>query len=356
MRNLILPFLLLLTFVFSCTTNDEDDTLEKNVPSHDVYIAGRENNKACFWKNTIKTELSNGDNIHTIQIKVDNNDVYITGSLMANTAFNGIEYFWKNNVRTVVKQYLNIPNNVQYNIESFTVNSGDIYFAGYVENPIPASTLEKFELCFWKNGIKTVLHKSQYISRIKDIIIDGSDVYVSVQKVDNNQINNIGYFKNTVFSSVQAEYITNFAKNNNGLHLLIYKNQFYYSLNINSNIETVIGNYPSPIIFGKLMSDKVTNELYTTYSATNQYHKNSTLITTSFSSLPYIRDMYILNNNIYMIKYNDNLNPNPSNPNLIYNAKVFINGVESQDITSVNNSGSSFFVSGSFNSIYVVEN
>lgn len=345
MRNLILPFLLILTLVFSCRS-ESDDVLEQKNTSYDVYIAGKEFSKACYWKNTIKTVLTNGDNINTTQIIVENNNVYVTGILINNTTDNGIQYFWKNNVRTDVKQYLNIPNNTQYNIERFTVNNGDIYFAGYVENLIPASTLEKFELCFWKNGVKTILQKSQYLSRIEGIIVDGSDVYVSVQKVDNNQIYEKGYFKNTVFNSIQSDYINNFAKNSNGLHLLIYKNQTYHSLNLNSNTETIIGNYSLPIMFGKLVSDKSNNDLYTIYAAAGEYHKNATLITPSFSQLPEIQDLFALDNNVYIIKYKFDSG---------YNAKVFINGIESQNISSTIQNGS-FYYPGTFNSIFVVQN
>lgn len=355
MRNLILPFLLILTLVFSCRS-ENDEVLEKNT-SYDVYVAGRENNKACYWKNNIKTDLINGDNINTIDIKVENNNVYVTGVSQPITTYNGIQYFWKNNVRTDVKQYLNISNSAQFNITAFTVNNGDIYFAGYVENPATTSNLDRFELCYWKNGVKTVLYKSQYISTVEGLFVDGSDVYVSVIKIDNNHNIDKGYFKNNVFNTITAIYLYNFAKNNNGIHFLYQNNNKYYSKNINTNAETLIGNYAHTIpIFGKIISHNATNDLYTIQSSTGGfYYKNNSQITPTFSTLPYIQDMFILDNNIYMIKYNPNLNPNPSNPNTTYNAKVFINGVESQNITSINSmTGGNY--AGSFTSIFVVQN
>jgi hypothetical protein len=48
MRNLILPFILLLTFIFSCRENDVDDGLQQKTASYDVYVAGKENNNACY--------------------------------------------------------------------------------------------------------------------------------------------------------------------------------------------------------------------------------------------------------------------------------------------------------------------
>lgn len=349
MRNLILPFLLILTLVFSCRS-EVDGLLESKNTSYDVYVAGREYNKACFWKNTIKTDLTNGDNINTIQIIVENNNVYIIGVQINNTG-NGIQFFWKNNVRTDVKQYLNIPNNAQYNIERFTVSNGDIYFAGYVENLIPASTLEKFELCFWKNGVKTVLYKSRYASATRSIFVDGTDVYVSTHKVDNNQNGEIGYFKNTTFKVVTADFVHNFAKNSNGIHVLYHKNSKYYSKNLNTNVDAIIGDYIHPIaIWGKLIAHNATNDLYTIESSYGEsYFKNNSQIIPTYSTLPYIQDMFILDNNVYMIKYNPNLDPNPNNPNSTYNGKVFINGVESQNIISINGVGL-------FNSIFVIQN
>ncbi|MCU7615622.1 hypothetical protein NZ698_00310 [Chryseobacterium sp. PBS4-4] len=340
MRNLILSLLLILSLVFSCRA-ERDEVLEQKNTSYDVYVAGLENNKACFWKNNIKTDLANGDNLNTRQIIVENNNVYITGIQINNTD-NGIHFFWRNNVRTDVKQYLNIPNNAQYNIERFTVSNGDIYFAGYVENPIPASPLEKYELCFWKNGVKTVLSKSQYVSTARSIFVDGSDVYVSTHKFDG-----IGYFKNTTFSMVTAYYMHNFAKNNNGIHLLFHKDNKYYSKNLNTNAETLIGDYINPIaIWGKIISHNATNDLYTIESSYgDSYFKNGSQISPAFSSLPYIQDLFVLDNNIYMIKYDPNIN----NPNSTYNGKVFINGIESQNITNINGGGY-------FNSIFVVQN
>lgn len=338
MRNLILPFLLILTLMFSCR-NESDEMLEQKNASYDVYVAGKEYNKACYWKNTIKTDLTNGDNITTLQIKVENNNVYVTGSTMANTAFNGIDYFWKNNVRTDVKQYLNIPNNIQSYITAFTVNNGDIYFAGSVENPVATSALDKFELCFWKNGVKTILFKSQYFSTAESIFINDADVYVSTQRIDNNFNVNMGYYKNTIFNSVPSVRVYNFAKSNNSVHLLIQKNSKYYSRNLNSNTETVIGDYVLPISGGKMVSDLSTNDLYAIYYGDGIYYKNTTLVTPSFFQSFAIQDLFVLDNNIYMIKYGaDNT----------YTAKVFINGVETQNINGLQN--------GRFTSIFAVQN
>lgn len=350
MKNLILPFILLLTFVFSCRESDIDEGLEKKNASYDVYIAGRANNKACFWKNTIKTDLSNGDNLVPLEITLENNNIYVTGSTGINPiTYKTINYFWKNNVRTEIKQHLNIPNSAQSNITAFAVKNGDIYFAGYAENPAATSTVDRFELCFWKNGVKTILHKSQYVSSAEGIHIEGSDVYVSALVVYNNQNTDRGYFKNLVYNSLsQPEHVFNFAKNNNGLNILLQRNSKYYYKNITSGTETLIGDYSLPISsLKKLVSDKITNDLYTLYNfGSYQYYKNSILVTPNFSPLYTIQDLFALDNKIYMIKYNVQ--------NGIYTGKVYINGIETQHISS--NQNGTINYTGTFNSIFVEEN
>jgi len=348
MRNLILSFFVILTLVFSCRA-ESDDVLEQKNTSYDVYVSGRENSKACYWKNTIKTDLINGDNINTIDIKVENNDVYVTGSLMATTTLNKeIHYFWKNNIRTDVKQYLNIPNNVQNNITCFSVINGDIYFAGYVENPNATSGVDKYELCYWKNGSKTIIYKSNYSPFAESILVDGSDVYVSAVRRDNNQNTEYGYFKNTAFYSLNVGYIYNLVKNSNGIHLLYQIGLKYYSKNLNTNAETLIGDYTHPAsTLGKIISHNANNDLYTIQSFLGTaYFKNNLQIIPNFSTLPFIQDMFILDNNMYMIKY--------ENENNAYNGKVFINSIESQSLNSTPN-GTPYY-SGTLNSIYVLEN
>ncbi len=357
MKKLLLPFLMFVLSIFNSCSNDSGISEEMGktvVQSYDVYIAGRENNKACYWKNNIKTDLTAGDNLLPLEIKVENSNVYVTGSIgITPTSFKSIHYFWKNNIKTEIRPYLNLPLNAQYDITAFTVNNGDIYFAGYTENPTTTNPAEKYQLCYWKNGVKTLLYQSQYIPSAEGLEIansaTGTDVYVSARITDNNQNTDRGYFRNTTFNSInQASYVFNFAKNNNGLHILFQKNSKYYSKNVFANTETLIGDYTLSLPFyGKITADKNSNDLYTIYyNQGNEYFKNTAIITPSFSSLPYIQDLFVLNNNVYMIKY--------STSNNVYNGKVFINGVETQNINGTQNGTVNY--TSTFNSIYVVEN
>ncbi len=353
MKKLLLPFFVSVLWVFNSCTNTTgiNDEAANNLPqSYDVYIAGRENSKACYWKNTIKTDLAGGENLVPIEIKEENNNVYVTASLgVTPTSFKSVHYFWKNGTKNEIKQYLGIPSGAQNDITAFGVKNGDLYFAGYVENLSPATPNQRYELCYWKNGVKTLLHQSPYIPSAEGLFINGSDVYVSALIVDNNQNVDRGYFKNTTFNSLgQPSYVFNFAKNNNGLHILFQKNAKYYSKNITSNTETMIGNYAVNLPFyGKIASDEGSNDLYTTYyNQGNDYFKNTNIVSTGFSSLPYIQDLFVLNNNVYLIKY--------STANNTYLGKVFINGVETQSINGTQNGTVNY--TSTFNSIYVVEN
>ncbi|SDI72570.1 hypothetical protein SAMN05421846_112108 [Chryseobacterium taeanense] len=353
MKKLLLPFFVsVLSMLNSCSTTTEvnDETVDTIAQSYDVYIAGRENSKACYWKNNVKIDLTGGDNLSPLEIKVENSNIYVTGSIgITPTSFKSIHYFWKNNIKNEIKQYLGIPSTAQNDITAFAVNNGDIYFAGYVENLIPASPSQRYELCYWKNGVKTILHQSQYIDSAEGVFINGSDVYVSALVVDNNQNVDRGYFKNTTFNSLgNPNYVFNFTKNNSGLHLLFQKNNKYYSKNITANTETLIGNYSISLPFyGKITSDPQTNDLYTTYyNQGNEYFKNNNIINTGFSSLTSIQDLFVLNNNVFMIKY--------STPNNTYLGKVYVNGVEAQSINGTQNGTVNY--TSTFNSIYVVEN
>jgi hypothetical protein len=43
-----------------------------------VYVAGSENNQACYWKDNEKMILTDGDNTLATKIFVNNNHIYVT--------------------------------------------------------------------------------------------------------------------------------------------------------------------------------------------------------------------------------------------------------------------------------------
>ena len=172
MRNLILPFLLLLTLVFSCKEND-DGMLEKNVASYDVYVSGRKNGQLCYWKNGIQYNIANGSVLENNPTKVfvDGNDVYIKGRYG----------YWKNGNYTTYQQAAGVTDPSGIDVYDFYVKNGNIYFVGYVLTNVSSSTI--YDFCYWKNGIKNLLFtdNSGYNNRCT-ITEFNSDVYIGANK------------------------------------------------------------------------------------------------------------------------------------------------------------------------------
>ncbi|WP_312346010.1 hypothetical protein [Chryseobacterium binzhouense] len=116
MRNLILPFILLLALIFSCRENETEDLEQKNA-SYDVYISGKDNGDLCYWKNNVKYILNYnlpiGEN--PTKIFIDNNNVYVKGRYG----------FWKNGNYTTYKQELGTPFNVD--IFDMYVKNGNLF-------------------------------------------------------------------------------------------------------------------------------------------------------------------------------------------------------------------------------------
>ncbi|MFP3507889.1 hypothetical protein, partial [Burkholderia sp. SIMBA_062] len=82
--------------LFSCR-QDDNEVLEKNIASVDLYAAGAENSKACYWKNGQKMILPNGDGLYVQQIIAQNNNIYALGGKISefdNYDFSRHLYLW----------------------------------------------------------------------------------------------------------------------------------------------------------------------------------------------------------------------------------------------------------------------
>ncbi len=335
MRNLILPFILLLALIFSCRENETEGLEQKNT-SYDLYVAGSENNRACYWKNNVLNYLPNGDNIQASKIIVENNNIYVFGTKYI--SINDTEYyFWKNNVKYDLKNYLGIPSTSKAYFSDYVVRNNTELFAGYVEN-ISSGIPTIYSLCYWKNGVKTILQNN--IINLYRVSIDfyNNTVYSGSPT---------GYYKNNTFYSLNSQWGQNFAQNNSGIHHLFISNNnqnlnCYNTDNNSLNFANTTTLYPN-LSDAKLISDIYTNDLYTfSPEIDNVYFKNYNTINFVDPQYKRIEDMKVLNNNLYMIR--SFITPT-SSPLKQY--KVFINNVQTQYISGNN---------GSFNSIFVVEN
>lgn len=354
MKNLILPFILLLTLVFSCRENDIDEGFEKKTGSYDVYVAGEENNIACYWKNGIKTNLVNGTNITARKIIVENNDVYVFATSNGSPNY----YIWKNNAKIDINQHIGMNNNTtnpsdyHHVINDFQVEQGNIFLFGFVSSPIiqlpNGNNFNTIELCYWKNGVKTLLFTSnsnfnQSYVTTRNFTVYNGDVYTPVNKILNKLSNSpyeLGYFKNSIYHTVASnsefKSFTHISKGSNGVYLSIHDN-----INNNTYYKNLISNtdsYFSQTNKGKFYIDGT--DIYDFNNGSN-YLKNDIAIPLTYASgFDNIVDLLALNQNVYQIR-------SKFTSDIKESSKVYINNTEVQHINVIN---------GTFNSIFVVEN
>lgn len=341
MKTLILPFLFLLAFVFSCTQSDNDEVLEKNNASVDLYIAGAENNQACYWKNGQKIILANGNGLYAQQIIVESNNVYVYGAMTSEydlTLPSKHLYFWKNGTRYNLDEYLQDvpdpgPDNDFTISPKMIIENGNIYFSGFIKNTIPLPNQGPYTYYFWKNGVKTIISDSNEITSSGGYSLINDKIYLSVRK--NQQYNPItwetGFYKNNIyFPLANDSHIRNFYKDSTGIYAYI-KNlltgEMYFKNIETSSTISFPSNLPGEIV--DILWDG--NDKY--FIGDNFYYKNNTLVQINDpNGYNRIRAFKIKDQQIYTIRYKDG----PTIGNL---AKVFINNVEvqSQPISSISN-------------------
>ncbi|MFP3592808.1 hypothetical protein [Chryseobacterium sp. SIMBA_038] len=330
MKTLLTLFLLL--FLFSCR-QDDNEVLEKNIASVDLYAAGAENSKACYWKNGQKMILPNGDGLYVQQIIAQNNNIYALGGKISefdNYDFSRHLYLWINGIRHNLDEYLeDVPdpsiNSINYSITmKMLVENGDIYFTGSIENPNPTSNLDKYLICSWKNGSKTLIETSERAG-FMDLKMINNDLYISAP-IKNLHINPAtgtytwenGFYKNSSYSAFTNDITFHgFYNDNTGIYALIsdkfgkkdFKNLQTGAILQMPNITQQIFNY---VWDG--------NDKY--YVGRDFYYKNNILIQMNDpNSYNQIGLFMIKDQNIYTIRYQNNA----SLPGLV---KVFINNVE----------------------------
>ncbi|WP_261512873.1 hypothetical protein [Chryseobacterium paludis] len=331
MKTFILPFLFLLISIVSCK-QDNDELLEKNTTSVDLYVAGVENNQACYWKNGQKIILPNGTGLYAMQIIVENNNVYVYGGMtseFANIPPSKHLYLWKNGTRYNLDEYLqDVPDpdpNNYFDISSrMVVENGNVYFCGSLRNPNPLPNQGPNTFYSWKNGIKTMISDSNEGLISGTYALINNDIYLSIRK--NQQYNPItwetGFYKNsTYFPLTNDSHILDFYKDSTGIYAYIRNiltGEKYFK-NIQTNaILSLPSNPPGEITL--VVWDN--NDKY--YIGDNFYYKNSTLIQLNDpNGYNKIARFNIKNNQIYTIRYKDGSNPSPF-------AKVFINDTEVQ--------------------------
>ena len=143
----------------------------------DIYLAGQWfdetgwNGSACYWKNGERFDLEGGSQSGTeaSAIFVDNGDVFVSGTRIADVGFFGtpIACYWKNGDRTDLT-----TSDMDAMGLGIGINNGDVYVTGW---RIQSHTTIA---CYWKNGAINNLHGTAYFGEAYDIAFKGDNFYI----------------------------------------------------------------------------------------------------------------------------------------------------------------------------------
>ena len=320
----------------SCSTNSNTNPPTQNPV--DVYIAGRKNGKACYWKNNQEVILDNGtmSNSNATKIIVSNGDVYVLGTY-AGDITPTIEYvYWKNGVMTNLTQTLSDSSQVLNRIIDFDVYGNDTYFIGFTKNPL--LTVETYDFVCWKNGVKTIYTANGTKYEQHAIKVYNNIVYVTGVKIISGHQLERGYFVNNTFVKSENFFNSKFAIKNNAV--CVYGRVFYpvepypsFFKNLNTGTETSL-----PIAFlNKLVCDD--NDNYV--SDDIKILKNNTIIyNVPLPDFDKIKDFEVLNGNTYIISQLGDFGTLD---------KLLVNNIETLQVNSTGNSTA-------FNAVIVVQN
>jgi hypothetical protein len=221
MKKLTLFAVIASALFFSCQKNSSPAPDAKNVPggitsknqpalTTDVYVAGytlatNSRTLPAYWKNGVLTTLPSNPafSASTSSIAVSGTDVYVAG------ADNNTACYWKNGVEHVFPQpNPNFP--VSYAAGIAISATGDVYIVGsYVAGFINSNSSYNVAV-MWKNNVMSLLAFNKFGSLATGIYIDGSDVYVCGSAVVNNGEYDIPiYWKNNIWHPFIHNYPDN---------------------------------------------------------------------------------------------------------------------------------------------------
>jgi hypothetical protein len=164
------------------------------VNGNDVYVSGYSaldntvTNIATYWKNGIAHRLENNTGFSfTTGMALNGNDVYIAG--MTFPTANGINtvVYWKNGIRTDVK--------VNATAGGIAIGSNNVYIAG---TTILNGNAFLFQATYWENVTPTLLGGIGESYLGKDIQVAGNDVYLLSTIPMSTVPNGTVYYKNGV--------------------------------------------------------------------------------------------------------------------------------------------------------------
>ncbi len=144
------------------------------INNNDVYITGTITPtgypQAVCWKNGVKMLLQfdpNSVGSEARGVSVYNNDVYVVGNTFT-PGFYGIATYWKNGQEVT----LNNPYTTTASATAIAANGNDVYVVGMTGGLLTQATI-------WKNGIASQLEGADLATRASSIQIHNNDVYVA---------------------------------------------------------------------------------------------------------------------------------------------------------------------------------
>ena len=282
-----------LMLTISCSTNSTTNPPTQNPV--DVYVAGKKDNHACYWKNNQEVILNNeiAYSSNAIKIIVSNNDVYILGTIEIETPYSLKYVFWKNGIITNLTETLSDTSQRVFDINDMDIYENDVYFVGSTKPSL--LTVEQYELVYWKNGVKTVFSSNNNSPTDTFIKFRNNNIYLTGKK-NILGISKKGYFVNN-----------NFIETPQTLKGIAFKSNDVYVYSGDFNEE---GTYYKNIMTGEEVSFIPGIQIYKIvfdgndkYSSDNiSINKNNNEIyEVPFSFFDRLTDFEILNNNSYII-------------------------------------------------------
>ena len=299
MKNLI--YFLSITILIlnaSCSKVENVISPPKTVGPVDVYVAGHKDGHACYWKNNQIVVLDDNSVTRSTATKiiVSNGDVYVLGTFQFGINPMPSYLYWKNGVLTNLTNELSTAPDFVNNIADMEIVGNDVYFLGYTTQTTLTGNSASF--VYWKNGVKTVV--ADYLNlnglfnfgQIKIVnntvfIIGAKDIAGTITK---------GYFVNNNFT---PSFQTLNGITVNGLDVYVYggnsnTNDIYYK-NITTGQE--LNEFPSYSI-QKMVFDG--NDRY--INGGIFIRKNDTTIyNVPLPDFDRIKDFEVLNGNTYII-------------------------------------------------------
>jgi hypothetical protein len=142
--------------VATLLSQDTSTTQGIAIQHGDVYIAGAltgtQRTSALYWKNGVPVNLpSDSINSSATVIGVKDNNVFVAGIAFNRRLqiYNAV-YWYKG-----VQHYLTAPD-IESSAHCLVIHNGDVYIGGVIARP-NATEGNKWQACYWKNGVLTLL-------------------------------------------------------------------------------------------------------------------------------------------------------------------------------------------------------